>query len=66
MARRFGVSIDYATQVVQDGTGKVVELARDFAGDDPFVLSYGDIIVDPSNYPRLATLQEETAKPSSA
>ena len=58
---RFGVSINYATQVVQDGTGKVVELARDFAGIDPFVLSYGDIIVDPANYPRLTTLEEDTA-----
>src|SRR5450432_1803954 len=54
---RFGVAIEYATQVVQNGTGKVVELARDFAGEDPFVLSYGDIIVDPSNYPRLVALE---------
>ena len=57
----FGLSINYATQVVQDGTGRVVELARDFAGVDPFVLSYGDIIVDPINYPRLTTLEEDTA-----
>ena len=58
---RFGVSVSYATQVEQDGTGKVVQLARDFAGVDPFVLSYGDIIVDPINYPRLTTLDEDTA-----
>lgn len=50
----FGVKIAYKTQVVQDGTGKVVELARDFCGADPFILSYGDILVDPSNYRRLA------------
>ena len=56
---RFGVLISYETQVVQDGTGKVVELARDFAGGDPFVLSYGDIIVDPANYQRLVRLEEE-------
>jgi dTDP-glucose pyrophosphorylase len=47
------VSINYTTQVVQDGTGKVVELARDFCGADPFVLSYGDILVDAANYARL-------------
>jgi UTP-glucose-1-phosphate uridylyltransferase len=41
--------------VVQDGTGKVVELARDFCGADPFLLSYGDILVEPSNYQRLAS-----------
>jgi dTDP-glucose pyrophosphorylase len=51
---RFGVRIDYATQIVQDGTGKVVELAHDFTGDDAFILSYGDILVDAENYLRLA------------
>jgi dTDP-glucose pyrophosphorylase len=50
---RFGVRIEYATQVVQDGTGKVVELAREFAGSDPFILSYGDILVWTENYPRI-------------
>jgi dTDP-glucose pyrophosphorylase len=50
---KLGVRVEYATQVVQDGTGKVVELARDFAGLDPFVLSYGDILIAPENYPRI-------------
>jgi len=50
---KFGVKITYGTQVVQDGTGRVVELARDFAGADPFVLSYGDILINPANYRRL-------------
>ncbi len=53
---KFGVRVCYATQVVQDGTGRVVELAKDFAGSDPFVLSYGDILIDPKNYPRLTDL----------
>ena len=53
---KFGVRVSYATQVVQDGTGKVVELAREFAGSDAFVLSYGDILIDPKNYPRLTDL----------
>ena len=52
-AQRFGTRIEYVTQVVQDGTGRVVDLARDFAGADPFVLSYGDILVNPANYRRL-------------
>ncbi len=51
---RFDVSIEYVTQVVQDGTGRVVELAKDFAGTDPFILSYGDILVNPDNYKVLA------------
>ena len=53
---KFGVRVSYATQVVQDGTGKVVELAKEFAGNDAFVLSYGDILIDPKNYPRLTDI----------
>ena len=53
---KFGVRVSYATQVVQDGTGKVVELAREFAGSDAFVLSYGDILIDPANYAKLTDL----------
>ncbi|MEP6809127.1 MAG: sugar phosphate nucleotidyltransferase [Chthoniobacterales bacterium] len=50
-----GVRIVYETQILQDGTGKVVELAEKFCGHDPFVLSYGDILVDPENYRHLTT-----------
>jgi UDP-N-acetylglucosamine diphosphorylase / glucose-1-phosphate thymidylyltransferase / UDP-N-acetylgalactosamine diphosphorylase / glucosamine-1-phosphate N-acetyltransferase / galactosamine-1-phosphate N-acetyltransferase len=55
---RYNIEIQYATQVVQDGTGRVVDLARNFAGDSPFVLSYGDILVDPANYKRLLDLPD--------
>lgn len=57
----FGLRIKYATQVVQDGTGRVVDLAREFVCDGPFVLSYGDILVDPTNYHQLVTLPDEVA-----
>ena len=53
---KLGVRITYTTQVVQDGTGRVVELAKEFAGSDPFVLSYGDILISPANYLRLVNL----------
>ncbi len=46
----FGVAVDYVTQEVQDGTGRVVDLGRDFTGDEGFVLSYGDILVPPESY----------------
>jgi len=52
----FRVRIDYVEQVTQDGTGRVVALARAFAGDAPFLLSYGDILVNPSFYLRLLEL----------
>ena len=55
----FGDQLEYATQVVQDGTGRVVDLAREFAGSSPFVLSYGDILVDPGNYKRIVDLPED-------
>src|SRR5438270_6381849 len=55
----FGLRINYATQTVQDGTGRVVELARDFAGDDPFILHYGDILIDSQNYKRLVNFPAE-------
>jgi dTDP-glucose pyrophosphorylase len=55
----FGLQIRYATQTVQDGTGRVVDLARDFVGDSPFVLGYGDILVDSANYRAIVDLPED-------
>jgi dTDP-glucose pyrophosphorylase len=52
----YNVAIQYKTQTVQDGTGRVVELARDFTRSDPFILAYGDILVDPANYTRITKL----------
>jgi len=48
-----GVRIDYETQTVQDGTGRVVALAQNFVDADPFLLSYGDILVASENYGRI-------------
>jgi dTDP-glucose pyrophosphorylase len=56
---RFNVAIQYVTQTVQDGTGRVLDLARDFVADRPFILAYGDILVDPTNYKRLIDLPED-------
>jgi dTDP-glucose pyrophosphorylase len=47
---RFGARISYVRQVVQDGTGKAPELAKSFVGSDPFLLTYGDILVKPETY----------------
>ena len=57
--RRHDVTIQYATQTVQDGTGRVVSLARDFTGGSPFVLSYGDILISPENYERIVDLSDD-------
>jgi dTDP-glucose pyrophosphorylase len=53
---RYNAAIQYTTQTVQDGTGRVVELAKNFAADTPFVLGYGDILVAPENYKRIVDL----------
>ncbi len=55
----FGLQFNYATQTIQDGTGRVVELARDFAANSPFILNYGDILVDPANYKRIVDLADD-------
>ena len=47
---RWGVSVCYARQEVQDGTGKAPELAKDFAEGEAFLLTYGDILVKPETY----------------
>ena len=57
--RHHNVAIEYATQTVQDGTGRVVNLARDFTGGSPFVLSYGDILISPVNYKRIVEFPDD-------
>jgi len=46
----WGVEISYGRQVVQDGTGKAPEVAREFVAKDDFLLTYGDILVKPETY----------------
>ncbi len=45
--RAFGVSITYGSQAVQDGTGKAPEVAKEWLGEAPFLLTYGDILLQP-------------------
>ena len=49
----WGVKIAYGRQLVQDGTGKAPELAMEFVGASPFLLTYGDILVKPETYARM-------------
>jgi len=56
---RYNIAIRYAIQTVQDGTGRVVDLARDFVSNGPFILAYGDILVDPANYRRVVDLPDD-------
>jgi len=56
---RLGMRIAYGRQVVQDGTGKAPELAREFVGSDPFLLTYGDILVAPETYAQMVQRFDE-------
>jgi dTDP-glucose pyrophosphorylase len=56
---RYKIDIQYATQITQDGTGRVVDLARNFVSDSAFVLAYGDILVAPENYKRIVDLADD-------
>jgi dTDP-glucose pyrophosphorylase len=51
----WGARIQYVRQLVQDGTGKAPELAREFIGSDNFLLTYGDILVKPETYKSMVT-----------
>ena len=46
----FGISITYIEQEVQNGTGAALHLAKDFAGDDAFFFTFGDVITPEENY----------------
>ncbi|MGE5213609.1 MAG: sugar phosphate nucleotidyltransferase [Nitrospirota bacterium] len=56
---QYNVAIQYKTQTVQDGTGRVVELAQEFAAGRPFILAYGDILIDSANYRRVVDLPDD-------
>lgn len=51
--QRLGLKISWRRQTEASGTASAVLLARDAAGDEPFVLSWGDILVEPGEYQRL-------------
>lgn len=50
---QFGMNIQYVRQEVQNGTGSALHLTRDAVGDEPFYMSFGDIIASPCNYANL-------------
>ncbi len=56
---RWGARIVCGRQAVQDGTGKAPELAREFVGASPFILTYGDILVKPETYQRMVERYHE-------
>jgi NDP-sugar pyrophosphorylase family protein len=54
-----GVRIEYIWQEHAGGTGAATLLAADFIGDDPFFLSWGDIIVAPETYANVTRIWQD-------
>ena len=56
-------NIQFVRQDPVNGTGSGALLAREFAGQNPFLLTYGDILCEPAEYIRANTIllnREET------
>jgi NDP-sugar pyrophosphorylase family protein len=51
--------IQFRLQEVPNGTGAAARLARPFAGDEPFLLTFGDIICEPAAYLRSMDVIDE-------
>jgi len=58
----WGASIHYVVQEKALGTGAAVLLARDYLADEPFMLSWGDILVPPSHYRRVVDAYDAGVK----
>ena len=53
-----GIDLRYVVQAKPTGTGSAALLAKQFAAGDQFLLTFGDIIVDPQVYTELFALAE--------
>jgi len=49
--------VAFAVQETAEGTAKAVALGRDFAAGEPFLLTFGDILCDASNYSGICEVQ---------
>ncbi|MBN1916445.1 MAG: NTP transferase domain-containing protein [Verrucomicrobia bacterium] len=57
----YGLRVHYVEQAKAQGTGQAAMLGRDFTGDEPFVLVFGDVLTPPHNIPALVRRFEQTA-----
>ena len=51
--QKFGININYTTQKEYLGTAHATNYAREFVKDDPFLLIYGDLVIDDSIFKNL-------------
>lgn len=60
--RKRRTPIQFCRQEPVNGTGAAARLARDFAADEPFLLTYGDILCNPDEYTRCCDTLEQHAE----
>ena len=48
--RDYPLRLTFARQAIVNGTGSAALLAREFAGEDPFFFTFGDILVPAADY----------------
>ncbi|MBT5874833.1 MAG: NTP transferase domain-containing protein, partial [Candidatus Latescibacteria bacterium] len=53
---QWGMTVVYEPQTAVSGTGSATAMAREFAGNDPFMLTYGDILLNAKEYQAVADL----------
>jgi len=56
---KFNVKIDYISQTEHLGTAHAVGFAKEFVGEDNFLLMYGDLLTDPKVYKEIVTIYEK-------
>jgi dTDP-glucose pyrophosphorylase len=52
--RHFSLPLQYFRQSQAGGTAEALQLAKEFVRADPFITSWGDVLIEPSQYGRLA------------
>ncbi len=53
-AARHGLAVSFARQEVLNGTARAALLAREWVGEEEFLLTFGDILTEPENYRGMA------------
>lgn len=57
--RKSLLRIEFAVQTELSGTGSAARMAEDFVANEPFLLTYGDILCEPREYVRCGSVLEE-------
>lgn len=57
----YKMALRFEEQTVINGTAKAAMLARDFVGDDAFLMTFGDILCEPADYRGLIALMDSEA-----